>query len=144
MSKRDLYSNITVTPAFLPQALSGTTNITGTVIDTKGYNSLVFILYTDAIAAGDVNAILSIEDDTAADGSSSTAVADGFLIGTEALTQIGVGAVGNQAKRIGYKGSKRYVRCDLVVTGNGGTDVVGCLAVLGHPVTAPTAADVAG
>ena len=145
MSQKDLYSNITVTSAFVPQALSGTTNITsGAVIDTLGYDSLTFVLHTDAIAAADLNAQLLINEDTAIGMGSSNVVADADLIGTEALTQIGVGAVGDRAKRIGYKGNKRYVRCDLVVTANTGTDVVGCVAVLGHPTTAPTAADAAG
>ena len=144
MSKKDLYSDISTTTAFMPQALSSTTDITGTVIDTKGYGSVTFILNTDAIAAGDLNAQLLINEDDASGFGSSNAVADADLIGTEAATQIGTGAADDRTKRIGYNGSKRYVRCDLTVTANTGTDVVGCIAVLGHPQSAPIAGPSAG
>lgn len=136
----DLYNNVTTLNAFHPQALSGTTDITGAVIDTHGYESVTFVLVTDAIAATSLDAQLAIlEDSVSSFDSPATAVADGDLLGTEAATAIDEDD-DKVTKRIGYTGSKRYLRCDLAVTANNGTDSVAAFCVLGSPIQAPVAA----
>lgn len=137
MSKRDLKNSIATSVAIEPQALSGNTDLTGEIIDTKGYSSLTFVLQTDAIAASTLDAQLLIQEGDAANLSDAAAAADADLIGTEAATAI-ANSDDKVTKRIGYKGNKRYVRCDLTVTSNNGTDVVGAIAVQGHATNNPT------
>ena len=84
----DLKNNITTLNAFHPQALSGTTDITGAIIDAKGYGAVTFVLQTDAIAATDLDAQLLIQEGDDSGLSDAAAVADAFLIGTEAETAI--------------------------------------------------------
>ena len=126
----DLHNNITPTVAFAPQALSGTSDLTGETIDTKGYSAVEFILSTDAIAAGSLDAQLLVQEGDEDDLSDAAAVADAFLIGTEADTAIAE-TDDKASKRIGLRITKRYCRANLTVTANDGTDVVSCVALLG-------------
>ena len=127
----DQKNQITTAFGFLPQALSGTTNIVGEIVDTLGYESLTFVITTDAIAAAALSAVLLIEEGNASNVSDAAAVADADLVGTEADTLLGP-ATTSIAVTLGYTGSKRYVRPTLVVTTNNGTDVVGLISILGH------------
>ena len=129
-SPYDLKNNVTVSSGFDPQALSSTTDIVGNIIDMQGFDSLTFVLQTDAIAASNLAAVLLIEEDDASNLASASAVADADLLGTEADTAI-TQATASASLSIGYTGSKRYVRPTLTVTTNDGTDVVSCLAIKG-------------
>jgi hypothetical protein len=130
MSNTDIHNNITPSVAIEPQALSGTTDVVGEIIDTKGYSACEFVLVTDAIAVGSLVAQLLIEEcDAAAMGDAAT-VADEFLIGTEAATAI-VETDDKVAKRVGLRITKRYARATLTVTTNAGTDVVAGVCLLG-------------
>ncbi|MEN9807770.1 MAG: hypothetical protein RL756_2290, partial [Pseudomonadota bacterium] len=66
-----------------------------------------------------------------------TSVADADLIGTEALAGVAAGArvdgsTKNVVKKLGYKGSKRYVQCGVKSTATAGT-LVSVNAVLFNP-----------
>lgn len=122
--------------AIFPQAMSGTTDIVGTIIDTRGFESVTFILTTDAIAASSLAAQLLIEDGNDSGLSDAAAVDDAYLIGTEAATAI-TQASDKVALSIGYVGAKRYVRATLDITTNNGTDKIGCTAFLGNPIQLP-------
>lgn len=136
MSKRDLKNNISALVGFNPQALSGTSDITGEIIDTKGYSSVMWILSTDDIAVGSLDAQLLIQEGDAANLSDAATVAAADLEGTVAATAIAE-TDDSVTKKIGYKGSKRYVRSNLTVTTNAGTDVVACTCILGHAASNP-------
>ena len=126
----DLHNNISPAVAIIPQALSGTSDLTGQTLDTQGYSAVEFILNTDAIAASSLDAQLLIQEGDESDLSDAAAVADTFLIGTEAATAI-ADTDDKVSKRIGLRVTKRYCRANLTVTANDGTDVVACVALLG-------------
>ena len=126
----DLHNNITPSVAIEPQALSGTTDVVGSIIDTKGYSACEFVLITDAIAVGSLDAQLLIEEGDASNLSDAAAVSDTFLIGTELLTAISETS-DKVAKRIGLRITKRYARATLTVTANDGTDIVAAICILG-------------
>ena len=126
----DIHNNITPSVAIEPQALSGTTDVVGEIIDTKGYSACEFVLITDAIAVGSLDAQLLIEEGDASNLSDAAAVSDTFLIGTEALTAISA-TDDKVAKRLGLRITKRYARATLTVTTNAGTDVIGAVCLLG-------------
>jgi len=113
------------------------------VIDRRGYNGVEFhLLYGLTASVADTQTVVVLECDTTTTGS-FTSVADGDLIGTEALaSRLAVtghtsGTSINCGKRIGYKGNKRYVRLQ-VTPGGTATMIVGCAVQLFNPVAAPT------
>jgi len=67
-----------------------------------------------------------------------TAEADENLIGTEAAAALSGTAGANSQSKIGYKGSNRYVSCDLVVAG-AATGVYSVVCVQGDPIKGPVA-----
>lgn len=138
----DLHNNIDAVRIVGPVAIGANATVSGKVIDRKGFGKVEFIMsYGAIVTTGSVVTPVIKEGDVTG---TMTSVANSDLIGTEALaarlggaTTSGVGA--NVAKRIGYKGSKRYVTCDMVKTG---TTSVGCMsvtAILGEPASAPVA-----
>ena len=126
----DIHNNFTPSVAIYPQALSGTTDIVGSIIDTQGYSACEFVLICDAVAATSLDAQLLIEEGAVANLSDAAAVSDTFLIGTEALTAIAE-TDDKVAKRIGLRITKRYARATLTVTANDGTDIVAAICILG-------------
>ena len=135
MTNREMKSDVKLEVSIEPQALNSTNNITGEEIDLQGFDSCLFTLQTDAIAVGSLDAQLEIqESDTS--GSGFTAAADADLVGLESATAIDEND-DKVTKKIGYIGAKRFVRSNLVVTTNAGTDVVGGLAIKGHPDARP-------
>lgn len=136
----DLHNNIDAVRVVGPVAIGANATVTGKIIDRKGFGTVEFITsYGAIVTTGTVVTPVVKEGDTTG---AMTSVADSNLIGTEALaarlggaTTSGIGA--NVSKRVGYKGSKRYVSCDMVKSG---TTSVGCMAVsaiLGSPEKAP-------
>lgn len=137
---KHLQQDIKQKMAIIPIALGATGVMTGAVIDRKGYAGVEFIVdYGSITTTGTDIAVLVKEGDATG---SLTSVADGDLIGTEALASLAAGAraagTGKEvSKRIGYKGNKRYV--NLVLT-HSGTTSVGCVAasaIMHTPEAAP-------
>ena len=127
---KDGISGIGIVASLVAAVVAATTK--GTHADLQGFNSAALIIYTGAIA-GDGLYVMSLqESDTTTDGD-FTDVAAGDMLGScsESLAASSV-------YKIGYKGSKRYIRA--VITKTSGTSiVVGAVFVLGHPHDAPVA-----
>ncbi len=140
----DLHNNCRQTQV-LAGAAAGTTGTgrTGTIIDRQDYGGVEFLVsYGAATTTGYAVAITMLEGDVTG---TMTSVADANMLGTEALAGMAVQATTRTAgtgkdvtKRVGYKGSKRYVTIKEVPTG-AATGIVGCDAVLHSPKVAPTA-----
>lgn len=135
---RDLKSNVKTLVGFAPQAMSSTTDITGEIIDRQGYDSVTFVLLTDGISASSLAAQLLIQEDDDSAMGSAASVDDADLVGLESDTAI-TQSTDKAALKVGYRGNKRYVRAKLDISSNNGTDVVACVAILGHPAAAPVA-----
>lgn len=138
MAQSDLHSNIKQEVALDVQAITTDTTTAGNILDLKEYDSCEFLLVAGTLTDGDYTPLLEESDDSGF--STSNAVADDDLLpsgtGQEATAALDTS---DTAKRIGYRGSKRYVRLSLVSanTTSGGT--LGAVAVLGHPKGAPLA-----
>lgn len=134
MSSFDLKNNVSVANALNIQAISSNTSIAGVSIDTKGFESVTFAIQSGTLTDGTYTPEVSESDDN----STFTAVADDFLIGTEANAVL-VATDDNKVKTIGYAGKKRYVKLTITSTGvtSGGT--LGASVILGHPKSAPVA-----
>lgn len=141
---REMHDNVTVKRVIAPIAIGANATKTGKVIDRQGYGGVEFIASYGAVTTtGTVVTLVVLEGDVTG---TLTSVADADLLGTEVLASLPIQATArtsevgkNVSKRIGYKGSKRYVTVNTISTG---TTSVGCVAVdavMFNPSIAPTA-----
>jgi len=132
--QKDLMSNVDDRVGMNIQAISTNTTTSGAIIDTAGYESLVFVVQSGTLTDGTYTIALQ-EGDNAALSDAAT-VASANLIGS---LPVFAATDDNVTKRIGFVTTKRYARLQIVSTGvtTGGT--LGCVAVLGDPATAPVA-----
>lgn len=114
----DLHNNIKVSRALAPVA-AGTDNTAyvSQILDTANFaaNELVIQIGTNT----DVNATFTVlieEGDNSA-LSDNSAVADADLLGTEVLASFDY-SDDNETRKIGYIGSKRYIRATITPAGN--------------------------
>ena len=126
---KDLKSNISICPIIDPVAYTATT--TSDLVDTQGFESCVLMVSVGAQTFSATNKItVTVEEcDTTADASFTT-VAAADLIGSFSVWN-GTDADQNEVQKVGYIGSKRYVR---VVLTEGGTvsTVVSAYGILGN------------
>lgn len=130
MASFDLKSNISNLNAFTPAAISTDTTTAGVEIDTLGFESLTFLMRASTYTDGTYTPLIQ-ESDTS--GSGYAAVADNDLIGTEADAALSAAGV----SRIGYVGTKRYVKLSFVSASTSTGATLDAVAVLGSPKTAP-------
>jgi len=138
----DLHNNVRTKTAIVPAAIGANATKTGLVIDKQGYGSLEFLVaYGSVTTTGTVVTLVVKEGDVTG---TLTSVADADLLGTEVLASLlattpRTAEVSKEVtKRIGYRGSKRYVNISAVQTGVTSVGVVGAVALLGNPNLAPT------
>lgn len=136
-----LQENIKAMLALAAVAAGATGTSAGKIIDRKGYNGVEFLVGYGAISTtGSAVAIIIKEGDVTG---TLTSVADGDLIGTEALAGVAAGTPKtsgvsqNVVKRIGYKGLKRYVQLSFTNSGTTSAGLVWADAVLHNPEGAP-------
>lgn len=128
MAIRDLYNNIGIAQSLPPAAR--TANANGTGVDLQGFDGAVVEIATGAITDGTHTFEVKESDDN----STFTAVADADLQGTEPA----LGAIDdNVIKKIGYMGSKRYIRVDVTVAGATSGGVYSANVIRGHARSNP-------
>lgn len=136
-----IHERVRTLPVVSPVAIGTTgTGQTGAIIDRKGYDGVEFI-----IAIGAITSTAAIFTTTIKEGDATgtlTSVADADLLGTEALAGLGAatrtdGTGDKLTRRIGYKGTKRYVQANIKSTATAGT-LVAITALMHSPSYAPT------
>lgn len=138
----DLHNNVKQKLAVNAVALGATGAITGSIIDRQGYGGVEFIIgYGSITTTGTTVTALLKEGDVTG---TLTSVADGDMVGTETLASLAAGArtagTGKEVcKRLGYKGTKRYVQLTLTGAGTTSAGIVWADAVLFNPEVAPVA-----
>lgn len=136
---RDLCNNVHPLRCISPQAaVTDNTAFVGQIIDSRGYDSLTYLIQTGSLADADATFVVLLEHGDAANLSDAAAVPDSALIGTEALAGFQFDD-DNETRKLGYKGSKRYTRLTITPANNAGNAFVSAIALLGHPNNAPTA-----
>lgn len=108
---KDLKNSQDLATSLAPAALR-TTSGNGTGVDLAGFNGAIVAFIVGAITDGTHTP--SVEESDAS-GSGYAAVAAADLIGTLAAL------AANTNQRVGYKGTKRYVRAVVTVTGSPST-----------------------
>lgn len=140
MAMRDLMNNVAVKQAIAPVAArTDNTAIVSSIIDIRGYDSLMFAISIGTNTDANATFTVLVEDGDASNLSDNAAVADADLVGTEALASYQYDD-DTETRKIGYRGSKRYVRLTITPAGNdSGNIFVAAVAILGKPHLAPTA-----
>jgi hypothetical protein len=140
MKNSDLHANIKQALALSPVALGATGASAGKIIDRQGYGGVQFLVgYGAVTTTGSVVTALLKEGDVTG---TLTSVADADIIGTETLASLAAGArtsgTSQQVvKRLGYKGTKRYVQLTLTNTGTTSAGLMWADAILFNPEVAP-------
>lgn len=136
---RDLMNNIHIARAISPVATAASdAAVVSEIIDMQGYDSLTFVIATGALPDADATFAVLVQDGDNSALSDAAAVADEQLVGTEALAGFTF-ADDNEVRKIGYLGSKRYVRLTITPANNLSASLVAAVAILGHPSMVPTA-----
>jgi hypothetical protein len=134
---KDMMNAIHPVVAVAPYVATDNTAAVGSAIDRLGYDSATFVIATGTLADADATFAVLVEESDAS-GSGYEAVADGDLIGTEALAAFTFAADG-ATRKIGYRGIKRYLRITVTPSANTGNAPLCVIALLGHPSRVPAA-----
>ena len=126
---RDLLNHLHARRAISPAAaVTDNTAFVSQIIDVLGYGGLVFFILTGALADSDATFTVLVEHGDASNLSDAAAVPDAQLTGTEALAGFTF-AADDSVRKIGYVGSKRYVRLTITPANNSGNAFVAAVAV---------------
>ncbi|WP_020471474.1 hypothetical protein [Zavarzinella formosa] len=138
---RDLHNNLLVKRAISSTRVTDNTAQVSQIIDRQGFESVEFVLNIGTVADADATIACLLEE-----GDNSALSDAGTVSATDTLgTQTAAGFQfdsDNQVRKIGYIGTKRYLRLTLTPANNTGNLDIGALALLfaanGLPVTQPT------
>ncbi len=112
------------------------TLVVGLTIDTAEYDTLTFEFNVGIMADVAATWTVTVYDDDASGMGTESAVADAFLIGTEAAVSWDQ-ADDASVRKIGYIGPKRYVRVKVQPADNAGSSPFSCSAIQGHSKKGP-------
>lgn len=134
---RDMHNNISVIHAITPQAV-GTSGIAGGklsgVLDRRGYDKAEFVFSYGATASA-ADTVTPVIYECATSNGSFTSVADADLLPqTSAEAAVTITAAGSS--KLGYIGTKRYLKIRLYGTGHA-TGIVSAVLIAGDPSRAP-------
>lgn len=133
---RDQTTKLKIRPLWAPAAaITGTTAQVSNIIDTLGFDSVTLALHVGAWTDSDATSTVLVEDGDNSALTDAAAVADAYLIGTEA-GMAPTFANDNTVCKIGYIGPKRYVRVTLTPAANTGDLYMSGVAILGNSVAA--------
>ena len=135
---RDFMSYSNPKPAFYPvAAITDNTAMVSTIVDTAGYEGVTLILITGTLTDADATFALTMEHGNAANLSDSTVPVQADLVGTGALANYTF-SDDNKTFKIGYVGTKRYIRATVTPTANTGNFFMAGIWQLAGSRFAPT------
>ena len=110
------------------------------IIDMRGFRSMVFSILTGVIDDANATFVVLIEEGDDSGLSDAAAVDDVDLNGTATRINFDFDD-DNQARKIGYRGIKRYVRMTITPSGNSANPTgafFAAVAILSHASESPT------
>jgi len=119
--KFDLISKLAVSVALAPlaAAITGNTAQVSTILDMQGSMGAALVIATGTLVDADATFTVLLEESDASDMSGANAVSDSDLNGTEALAGFTF-AEDSKCRKLGYVGSKRYIRATITPATNTG------------------------
>ncbi|MBZ9650006.1 hypothetical protein K9B33_20945 [Sphingobium sp. 3R8] len=137
---RDLANHLEVRRAISPAAATtDNTAYVSQIIDLAGFSQLVFAILLGSLADADATFAVLVEHGDASNLSDAVAVPDASLTGSEASAGFDFSA-DNKVRKIGYVGSKRYVRLTVTPANNTGNVFLSAIAILSGGRYGPTSA----
>jgi len=133
MNVFDLHNTSKVYTAFNSQSIVSDTTTTGNIIDTKGFESLEFIMTSGVITDGAYTINMQEGDESSLSDVATVAAAEVLGSIDFALTE------DNISKRVGYVGKKRYVRITNVSSNTSSGGVFSGVAILANASHQPVA-----
>jgi hypothetical protein len=133
---RDNHNTIIVKRAISPVSVADNTAQVSQIIDLQGFDTCEFVIATGSIADVDATFTVLVEHGDQANLSDAAAVPDEVLLGTEAVAGFQFDD-DNEVRKIGYRGSKRYLRLTITPAANASAALIGALAILGRAGQAP-------
>lgn len=135
---KDNFNEINVKRVLSPASVADNTAQVGEIVDSKGFNSLTYLIATGSLADADATFTVLLEDGAAANLADAVAVDNAYLLGTEALASF-IFSDDNKCFKLGYIGNKRYTRLTITPGGNASAALLSAVAVLGEAQIQPTA-----
>jgi len=132
MAVKDLHDNVQANVALKIQQIATDTTTSGEDIDRSGFESVEFLLFIGTLTDGDYAPNIQEADDDGAgspDTYSNVAAAD--MIGTEAGATFDADTDDDTIGKIGYIGTKKWVRMQIVSTNTSSGAYLGGVALLG-------------
>jgi len=137
---KDLYFDHKVAPAFGPVARPAGA---GLAVDLQGFEGALFVFQSGAMGAVAATYTWKLTESNVVGGAGAyTDVAAADMLGgvTTVVFDQAVGADAAAAKKLGYKGSNRYIKAfSTEATAGTPTSIIGASAVLSFPRHAPVA-----
>lgn len=134
---QDLHNHINPLLAIPPVIVTDNTAQVSSIIDRQGYDSLEFVIATGTLADADAAFTVLVEEGAASNLSDASPVVDTDLLGLE-VTAGFIFSDDNKTRKIGYLGSKRYVRLTITPANNTGNAPMSVVAILAEPQYVPT------
>ena len=141
--RRDLKNNIATVLLKEPVDAVHTT-VASSILDTAGFEGIEIDAIIGALTGVDASNHVTpvLQESATIVGTDFSPVATGSMIG--AFSKVDSTAKDSVIQRVGYIGTKRYVRVNFVYVGTGITaGVIGCVGVLGLPEASPATAPAA-
>ncbi len=134
---KDLHYSVKYSRALSPvAAVSNNTAYVSEILDTANFTANELVILTGSLADADATFTVLLEEGAASNLSDNTAVADGDMLGTEAGASFTF-ANDDTTKKLGYIGSKRYIRATITPANNTGNAFVAAVWAQGGARVAP-------
>lgn len=125
----DLYNNTVLKRGLSPVSVSDNTAQTTQIIDTQGYEAVLFGILAGSIADADATFAVTVNESDDSGMSGATAVAANNLIGTTAGAAFQFDD-DNEVRKIEVIPSKRYVQMTITPTANASAALLAAFALL--------------
>ena len=137
--KKDIHDEIKVASARNLAAISSNTTSVGNIIDTAGFESVEFLIYSGAITDGTYTPLIAVGNDAGLSDAVTVSADADKILGTVAGATF-IATDNNVVKKIGVRADGyRYVRLSLVSTGVSSGGTLGAVSVLSHATIKPVA-----
>lgn len=133
---RDLHSRIKVDKAIAPVVVTDNTAQVSSIIDLKGFDAAEFVIVTGNLADADATFAVTIDEGDDAALADAASVGANDLLGTTALASFTF-ADDNSTKKLGYRGSKRYIRLTITPSANTGNAPLAAVCVKSKAMAEP-------
>jgi len=140
---RDLFNQIVLKRAIAPAAaVTDNTAFVSQIADTANGDSLTFLGIAGSLSDANMTTTVLVEEGNDSGLSDAAAVADADLLGLEASCAPQYDS-DNKCFKIGYKGSKRYVRVTITPAANTGDIYLAGIWLHGSPRVQPQSTQLA-